>query len=175
MNLSEYIEYDAVGLAQLIRSGQASAHEVQQAARQAIEAVNPALNALVGELFDEPLPYAASGPFAGVPFAMKDWVLDAQGVPTRLGSRLTGQGVPFRYDTDLMTRFKQAGLATLGRTSCPEFGFNASTEPLSNGPTVNPWDTSTRTTPPLIPVAGSTRSLRLSLSPPCSTPPGSLL
>jgi len=142
MNLSEYIEYDAVGLAQLISSGQASAHEVQQAARQAIEAVNPALNALVGELFDEPLPYAASGSFAGVPFAIKDLVLHAQGVPTRLGSRLAGQGVPFPYDTALMTRFKQVGLATLGRTSCPEFGFNASTEPLSNGPTVNPWDTS---------------------------------
>ena len=142
MNLSDYIEYDAIGLAQLISSGQVSAHEVQQVARQAIEAVNPALNALVGELFDEPLPYAASGPFAGVPFAMKDLVLHAQGVPTRLGSRLTGQGVAFPYDTDLMTRFKRAGLATLGRTSCPEFGFNASTEPLSNGPTVNPWDTS---------------------------------
>jgi amidase len=142
MNLSDYIEYDAVGLAQLIRSGQVSAHEVQQAARQAIEAVNPALNALVGELFDEPLPYAASGPFAGVPFAIKDCLLHAQGVPTRLGSRLTGQGVRFPYDTDLMTRFKRAGLAALGRTSCPEFAFNASTEPLSNGPTVNPWDTS---------------------------------
>ena len=142
MNLSDYIEYDAVGLAQLIRSGQVSAHEVQQAARQAILAVNPALNALVGELFDEPLPYAASGPFAGVPFAIKDVLLHAQGVPTRLGSRLTGQGVPFRSDTDLMARFKRAGLATLGRTSTPEFAFNASTGPLSNGPTVNPWDTS---------------------------------
>lgn len=142
MNLSDYIEYDAIGLAQLISSGQVSAHEVQQVARQAIEAVNPALNALVGELFDEPLPYAANGPFAGVPFAIKDLILHAQGVPTRLGSRLTGQGVAFPYDTDLMTRFKQAGLATLGRTSCPEFGFNMSTEPLSNGPTRNPWDTS---------------------------------
>jgi len=95
MNLSEYIEYDAIGLAQLISSGQVSAHEVQQVARQATLAVNPALNALVGELFDKPLPYAASGPFAGVPFAMKDLVLHAQGVPTRLGSRLTGQGVSF--------------------------------------------------------------------------------
>jgi amidase len=142
MNLSDYIEYDAIGLAQLISSGQVSAHDVQQAARQAIEAVNPALNALVGELFDQPLSYDANGPFVGVPFAIKDLVLHAQGVPTRLGSRLAGPGIPFPYDTDLMTRFKQAGLATLGRTSSPEFGFNASTEPLSNGPTHNPWDTS---------------------------------
>jgi amidase len=142
MNLSEYIEYDAIGLTQLILSRQVSAHEVQQVARQVIESVNPTLNALVGELFEEPLPYAANGPFVGVPFAIKDLSLHAQGVPTRLGSRLAGPGVPFPYDTDLMTRFKQAGLATLGRTSCPEFGFNASTEPLSNGPTRNPWSTS---------------------------------
>ncbi len=69
-------------LAQLITSGQVSAHEVQQVARQAIESVNPELNALVGDLFDEPLPYAADGPFAGVPFAIKDLVLHAQEVPT---------------------------------------------------------------------------------------------
>ena len=39
MNLSDYIEYDAIGLAQLISGGQVSAHEVQQVARQVIEAV----------------------------------------------------------------------------------------------------------------------------------------
>ena len=142
MKLSEYVEYDAIGLAELIAGGQVTAQEVQQAARRAIESVNPELNALVGDLFDEPLPYDADGPFAGVPFVLKDLVLHAQGVPTRMGSRLAGPGVPFPYDTDLMTRFKEAGLATLGRTACPEFGFNASTEPLANGPTHNPWDTS---------------------------------
>ena len=40
-----------------------------------------------------------------------------------------------------MTRFKQAGLAMLGRTACPEFGINATAESLANGPTRNPWDT----------------------------------
>jgi hypothetical protein len=61
MNLSEYIEYDAIGLAQLITNGQVTANEVQQVARRAIESVNPELNALVGDLFDEPLPYSADG------------------------------------------------------------------------------------------------------------------
>jgi amidase len=145
MKLSEYIEYDAVGLAQLITSGQVSAQEVQQVARQAIASVNPELNALVGDLFDEPLPYATDGPFSGVPFAIKDLGIHAQGVPTRMGSRLTDQGIPFPNDTDLMTRFKQAGLATLGRTSCPEFGINASAESLANGPTRNPWNTALTT------------------------------
>jgi amidase len=145
MKLSEYSEYDAVGLAQLMSSGQVSAEEVQHVARQAIASVNPDLNALVGALFDAPLPYAPDGPFAGVPFAIKDLGIHAQGVPTRMGSRLTGQGITFPNDTELMTRFKRAGLATLGRTACPEFGINATAESLSNGPTHNPWDTALTT------------------------------
>lgn len=142
MKFSEYAAYDATGLAQLIAKGQVSATEVQQAARQAITAVNPKLNALVDNLFGEPLAYSAHGPFAGVPFLIKDLGVHAAGVPTRIGSRLTGEGITFERDTDLMARFRQAGLATLGRTSTPEFGFNATTEPLANGPVHNPWDLS---------------------------------
>src|SRR5258708_31071097 len=56
-----------------------------------------------------------------------------------MGTRLTGEGIVFAHDTDMMTRFKQAGLVTLGRTATPEFGFNVTTEPVSNGPTRTPW------------------------------------
>ncbi len=142
MHVSEYREYDAVGLAHLIASQQVSAQEVQQLARQAILAVNPTLNALVGELFEEALPSSTTGPFAGVPFVIKDLSLHAAGVQIGMGTRLTGKGVVFPHDTELMTRFKQAGLVTLGRTATPEFGFNATTEPVSNGPTRNPWNPS---------------------------------
>jgi amidase len=142
MRFSEYSEYDAVGLAQLIGRGQVSAQEVQQLARDAIQAVNPSLNALVGELFEEPLPASPTGPLTGVPFAIKDISLHAAGVKTRMGSRLAGEGIVFPHDTDLMTRFKRAGLATLGVTATPEFAFNVSTEPLANGPTRNPWNLS---------------------------------
>jgi amidase len=145
MHFSEYSEYDAVGLAHLIKSGQVSAQEVQQLARQAILTVNPTLNALVGGLFEEALPSSTTGPFAGVPFVVKDLVLHAAGVKTGMGTRLTGEGIVFPHDTDMMTRFKQAGLVTLGRTATPEFGFNVTTEPLSNGPTRNPWDSSRST------------------------------
>lgn len=140
MHVSEYMEYDAVGLAQLIKSGQVSAQEVEHLARQRILAVNPTLNALVGDLFEEALPASTSGPLAGVPFVVKDLSLHAAGVRTGMGSRLTGEGIVFPHDTDLMTRFKQAGLVTLGRTMTPEFGFNATAEPLANGPTHNPWN-----------------------------------
>src|SRR5207247_4236419 len=123
MHFSEYSEYDAVGLALLIKSGQVSAQEVQQLAHQAILAVNPTLNALVGELFEESLPSSTNGPFAGVPFVIKDLVLHAAGVKTGMGTRLTGEGIVFPYGTDVMRRYRQSGLVTLGRTATPQFGF----------------------------------------------------
>ena len=142
MEVSEYIEHDAAGLAELVRTGKVGAQEVHAAARTAIESVNGELNALVGELFETPLAASPDGPFSGVPFAIKDLVLHAEGIPQRDGSRLLGPGIPFPYDTALMTRFRAAGLAALGLTATPEFGFNASTESVANGPTRNPWDTS---------------------------------
>ena len=140
MDFSEYSEYDAVGLAQLIRSGQVSAQEVEQLARQAILEVNPRLNALVGGLFEEALTAASDGPLAGVPFVVKDFSLHAAGVRTAVGTRLAGEGIVFPHDTNLMARFRQAGLVTLGRTTTPEFAFNVTTEPVVGGPTRNPWN-----------------------------------
>jgi amidase len=145
MHFSEYSEYDAMGLAYLIKSGQVSAQEVQQLARQAILAVNPTLNALVGDLFEEALPSSTTGPLAGVPFAIKDFSIHAAGVNVGIGTRLSGEGIVYPHDTELMTRFKQAGLVTLGRTATPEFAFNLTTEPVSNGPTRNPWNPSRST------------------------------
>ncbi|MGY1703593.1 amidase [Geodermatophilus sp. SYSU D00697] len=141
MEVSEYTGYDATGLAELVRSGQVSAAEVHATAQRAVESVNGELNALVGELFEKPLDAAEDGPFAGVPFAIKDLVLHAEGIPQRAGCRMLGPGVPYPYDTALMRRFRAAGLAAVGLTATPEFGFNASTESVANGPTRNPWDT----------------------------------
>jgi amidase len=141
MQVSEYADHDATGLAELIRLGKVSATEVQEAARQAVEQVNEPLNALVGPLFDQPLEHDPAGPFGGVPFALKDLITHAAGVPQRAGSRLLGDGIPFPYDNALMTRFRAAGLAAMGLTATPEFGFNATTESVANGPTRNPWDT----------------------------------
>lgn len=141
MDVTEYIEHDATGLADLVRAGKVSAEEVHAAARTAIESVNGELNALVGDLFDQPLAASDTGPFAGVPFAIKDLVLHAEGIPQRDGCRLLGPGIPFPYDTALMRRFREAGLAAMGVTATPEFGFNAATESVANGPTSNPWDT----------------------------------
>jgi amidase len=141
MNLNEYASQDATGLATLIRSGEVSAAEVQKVARQAIEAVNPKINALAAPLFDKPLDYNASGPFAGVPFAIKDIVCHAANVPTRFGSRMIPASFAFPHDTELMKRWRAAGLATMGISTTPEFGFNSNTAALAYGTTKNPWNT----------------------------------
>src|SRR5580765_6091029 len=59
-------------------------------------------------------------------------------IPHEMGSRFA-EGLVFPHDTELAVRFKKAGLVTLGRTNTPEFGCNASTEPVSKGPSRNPW------------------------------------
>lgn len=139
MHQREYSAEDASSLASLIRSGKVSPQEVETTARNAIAAVNPSLNAVVGDLFDRPLEAASDGPFAGVPFLVKDLVAHAQGVTHEMGSRLA-RGLAFPHDSVLMARFRAAGVAILGRTNTPEMGCNATTEPIANGATRNPWD-----------------------------------
>ncbi len=146
MELNEYSNYDAIGLANLVRCKEIKPSELAEIALQAARQLNPQLDAIletfadqVERLDDIDLP---DGPFRGVPFLIKDLVLHAAGMRSDMGSRWVhaAGGVAFSHDTDLMIRFKQAGLVTLGRTTTPEFGYNVTTEPLLNGPTRNPWD-----------------------------------
>jgi amidase len=148
MNLHEYAQYDGLGLADLVRRQEVRPRELANLALQAIGHANPKLNAVIalilerGDQVDEAaLP---NGPFRGVPFLIKDLLLHAAGIPSDSGSRLF-QGVVLPYDTELMARFKKAGLVTIGRTNTPELGLNVSTEPVLHGPTRNPWDTSKST------------------------------
>jgi amidase len=140
MELRDYAAQDAFGLAALVRNGEVSAVEVEDAARRAIAAVEPRLHATVGDLLDPPLEASEDGPFAGVPFALKEVAPHAKGQVTQLGSRISGSGLTGGADTHLMERLRRAGLRVLGRTRSPEFAFNATTEPLAHGPTHNPWD-----------------------------------
>lgn len=145
MNLNEYAAHDATGLADLVARGEVSATELAATARAAIAAVNPQLNFLVGSI-EPAIPGAGDGPFAGVPFLIKDIMMTAAGVPQGMGTRLLDNDVYVApHDGELFRRFKAAGLTTLGRTTTPEFGFNATTESLATGPSRNPWDPS-RTT-----------------------------
>ncbi|MBI2963643.1 MAG: amidase [Deltaproteobacteria bacterium] len=144
MNVAEYAARDALSLAALVRAGEISATDAAEAMLAAAEHVNPRVNAII-----ETYPGRAaapgpgvhpSGPFAGVPFLLKDLVSHEAGQRYELGSRLAA-GLTAPHDTELVRRFRAAGLNILGRTTTAEFGFSPSTEPLLHGPTRNPWDT----------------------------------
>ena len=138
MRIDEYAKCDGTELARLISVGEVSTQEVEYTARAAIESVEPELNAIVDDLFDKPLAANSDGPFNGVPFLIKDLVLHAANIPVEFGCRML-KGFSFPHDTELLSRFREAGLTMLGRTNTPELGFSPTTEPVANGPTHNPW------------------------------------
>ncbi len=135
-------DLDAVGVADAIRSGAISAREATEAAIARAEQVDPALNALVVRDFERALDQSAeppAGPLSGVPTVVKDNT-DVAGLPTRQGS----EAIPARdalADAEFTTQMRGTGLVVLGKTSMPEFGFNASTEFANLPPTRNPWNT----------------------------------
>jgi amidase len=141
MDVVEYAQHDATGLAELIRGKEVTVEEVHAAARAAIELVNPTINALSQGPWEKVLEHRCDGRFAGVPFALKDDPgCHAAGVRYRYGSRLTGAGITFGYDTYAMQRFRDSGLAALGVTTVPEFLAFPDTVTKVNGATRNPWD-----------------------------------
>ena len=146
MTFSEYRQYDALGLAELISQGEITAAELLDLAIARAEAVNPSINAIIHPLYEhareqlEKEGANANSPFAGVPFLIKDLGLHLQGTPTRIGSRSTPSG-PSAASSYLVNSFEEAGLLIFGKTNTPEFGLTPFTEPELFGPTRNPWNT----------------------------------
>ena len=140
----EYADYDALGLGELIAKKEVTPQEVLEAAIERIEAVDPRINAVVQKMYDEARAVARAalpaGPLAGVPYLIKDLYAWQKGARVGNGSRLY-DGFVADHDFTLIERYKAAGLVILGRTNTPEFGLNAATEPVVNGPTRNPWNT----------------------------------
>jgi len=141
---AEYDQYDGLGLAALVREKKVTPRELCEEAIRCIEKLNPELNAVVTPMFDFGRDAAekntADGPFAGVPFLLKDLISAFAGVRLTWGCRAYKDYIP-DYDSELVKRFKKAGLITLGKTNTPEFGLMGITEPELFGPTRNPWNT----------------------------------
>jgi amidase/6-aminohexanoate-cyclic-dimer hydrolase len=142
--LNEYESYDALGLAELIRKGEAKPSEILEAAIARLEERNPKLNAVVIPMIDEARKEAAGdlpdGPFRGVPFLLKDLHLLVTGSRTSYGCRLFEDFVA-DHDSEIVTRYRNAGLVTFGKTASPEFGLTTTTESTLFGQTRNPWNT----------------------------------
>ena len=144
MRMDDYANYDAVGLAELVRQGDVTPAELTEAAIERAERHNGALNAVVFKAYDEARAAAAGalpdGPFRGVPFLLKDLGAGVAGWTQSKGSRFT-RGWVDAADTGLVTRYRQAGLVFLGKTNTPEYGITGTTESAHLGPCRSPWNT----------------------------------
>lgn len=143
ISLSDYASHDGLGLADLVARKQVKPEELVATALQAIEKLNPKLNAVLQTLPTHAAESIRSGlpqgPFTGVPFLIKELVVHAKGVRCDMGSKLA-QGFTPQEDTELMARFRRAGLVLVGTTQTPELGYNPTTETVLFGPVHNPWD-----------------------------------
>ncbi len=139
----EWVSYDALGLAELVRTQQVTPRELAQQAAAGIAALNPRLNAVI-EVFEDRVggldeAQLGNGPFRGVPFAWKDLTAGEKGRLQESGSRLL-KGFRLPADSVFAARAKRAGLNPLARTTCPEFGFTMVTESSLTGISRNPWN-----------------------------------
>ncbi|HUU16341.1 MAG TPA: amidase [Sedimentisphaerales bacterium] len=147
-DFGDYDKYDGLGLAELVRKREVKPSQLVEEAISRIERLNPQLNAVIHKMYDLARKAAEGnlpeGSFRGVPFLLKDLNVDYAGVPTRKGSRFHNDFVP-DHDSEIVRRFKMAGVIVLGKTNTPEYGLVPVTEPELFGPSNNPWDL-TRTT-----------------------------
>lgn len=139
---------DATALAERFRRREVSAAELTEAAITRATLAEPLLHGIATPDFERALeaaraldrkgPDAANGGFAGVPTFIKDNT-DVAGLPSLHGSR----AVPHHRAQEtggFARQLLDQGFVCLGKSTLPEFGFNASTEPQHCRPTRNPWN-----------------------------------
>jgi len=143
--VTELCWLDATEQAALVRRGAVSPLELVDAAIGRIEALNPALNAVIHPLFDRARAVAAAGggdgPFRGVPIVVKDFDGMLAGAPYCAGNQtLADKGWVAPSSCWLFDRLERAGFVIVAKTNTPEFGLMPTTEPRAFGPTANPWN-----------------------------------
>lgn len=141
--LTELASLDATAQAELIRKKEITAQELLESAIARAERVNAKINAIVTPMYDIARKAAQSkfpeGPFAGVPYLLKDHTASFAGVRLTFGSRFCRDLIA-PHDSELVIRLKRAGLNIFGKTNTPELGILCTTEPELFGKTRNPWN-----------------------------------
>jgi amidase len=142
MNFSEYLQRDAVGLAQCVARGETTAAELLDLALRQSAAAQPKTNAICrlmeGEARSQ-LQKPLTGPFAGVPFLIKDCAQDYAGLPTTDGSRSMQRAVAPEH-SHVVRRYLEAGLVIFGKTNLPEFALKGVSDSQLFGRACNPWN-----------------------------------
>ena len=145
----ELWQYDATDLAQLIRTGRASAREAVDSVLGRLHKVNPAINAVVAVYEAEARAAAETAdaararghalqPLHGVPVTVKNNT-DVAGTPTDNGV------VPLKdfiakEDNPVVANLRHAGAIIVGRTNAPAFSMRIFSDNALHGRTLNPLD-----------------------------------
>lgn len=144
MKLAEYLQYDALGLAKLVAKKEIQASELLEIALDRAEQTNPKLNAIIIPMHDharQRTQAKLTGPFAGVPFLVKDLFQQYKGYPISFGCQgLKRAGHLAEENAEIVNRWENSGIVTFGRTNTPEFGIKGITEPDAWGACKNPWN-----------------------------------
>jgi len=147
--MAEPCDLTAVDLRRLIGARVLSPLELLESCIARIEAVDPALNAMVATDYDRARDRAKAaeaalmggarlGPLHGLPVAIKD-MHETAGLRTTYGSRLYAEHVP-ADDERVVAVLRAAGAIVIGKTNTPEFGAGANTTNAVYGATGNPFD-----------------------------------
>lgn len=124
-----------------------SAAELTRAHVEAVEALNPTLNALItvtaeqaeaqAREADAALAAGDDRPLLGIPLAIKD-LFCTKGVRTTAGSRILGPFVP-PYESTVTANLLRDGAVFLGKANLDEFAMGSSNMTSAYGAVVNPW------------------------------------
>lgn len=138
---------DATSIANAICSGELVPEEVVLASIARARAVEPNLQAIVTDCFDQAIdvarkltPTASPNlPFYGVPTFIKD-LCDVNGLTTRFGTEALAESKPRSSTDPYVQHLRDLGMIGLGKSSMPEFGFTPSGDLSMLRPTRNPWN-----------------------------------
>ena len=138
----EFMQYDAIGLSELIKTKQISPAELLEVVIKRIEYFNPKINAVNIKLYERArqsiLNINSNSLFAGVPVLIKD-MIDIGGVVRSDGSKLMQNNIPLE-SVPYIIELEKSGLNIVGRTNVPEFASHSNTWNELYGKTLNPWD-----------------------------------
>ncbi|MEX0965480.1 MAG: amidase family protein [Pseudohongiellaceae bacterium] len=148
LKFSDYIQLDGIAAAEGIRNKDFSSSELTACAIERCVEINPSINAIVHQNFEQALEQARlmdSEPdllkrsrVAGLPFLIKD-LAEVAGLASTFGSAIYANHISSKH-SNIVSRYLRAGLPILGKTNTPEFGLTITTESQANGPCRNPWN-----------------------------------
>ncbi|MDF1761317.1 MAG: amidase [Coxiellaceae bacterium] len=145
MKVTEYIAYDALGLATLIKNKEIKASEPLECAIKLTDTYNPQLNAIVATYYDKAYKQLKQqnpqSPLYGVPSLVKDLYFAIKGTRETNGSQFFSNNTS-HHSCEYVLRMMASGTLIFGKTNTAELGLSFSCEPKLFGACHNPWNLS---------------------------------